>query len=206
MSEFETLRSGWYLIKTKVREELRAATHLENQEFEAYCPQYLEKGKEVILFPGYLFLRLCKGDLERYHKIRSTRGVSGIVTFNKMHQKSMRSGQGDTHCKQRQQAMLPQPIPTGEKIISDIEAIIWSLNGCKKEDKPDSLAFNEGEEAVHKGNLFKHLKLTFMRGMKVDRGLFLVEYIQSIRTKDGVEDQVVSKQTMEIPYKEVEKV
>ena len=204
MTNIETLKPGWYLLKTKVREEVRAVDNLENQEFEAYCPQYLEKKKLAPLFPGYAFVRLCTQDIERYHKIRSTRGVSAIVTFNKMQQKKFREGRG-SNCKNELQELLPQPIPGGNKIIDQIEEIIWALDGCKPETKPASVVYEEGDKACHKNPLYKYLEFTFLHNAKSERGLFLVQYIESIRTESGIEEKIVSEREMEIPFEELDK-
>ena len=204
MSNIETLKPGWYLLKTKVREEVRAVDNLENQEFEAYCPQYLEKAKLTPLFPGYMFVKLCDEDIERYHKIRSTRGVSAIVAFNKMHQKKFNEGRG-SNCKNALQEMLPQPIPGGNKIIDQIEEIIWVLDGYKPEAKPASVVYAEGDKACHKNALYKHLEFTFLNNAKSERGLFLVQYIKSMRSEDGIEEKIISERKMEIPFVELEK-
>ena len=206
MSDFETLCPGWYLVKAKVREELRAVDNLENQGFEAYCPQYLEKGRSAVLFPGYLFVRLGSDDLERFHKIRSTRGVTAMVTFNKMAQKCFREGRTHFTSTRKLQEILPQPVPNGEKVIEQIEEIIWTLNGCIEAEKPASIGFKEGQKAVHKNPLFDHLRFVFKHGLKAERGVFLVQYIESLRTDEGVQSNVVSEQTMTIPYRELEKV
>jgi len=81
--------SKWYLIHSKSREEGRAREHLENQGFTVYLPllqRYkLKKGKQVKsiepLFPRYLFISLDETSSE-WHKIRSTRGVIGLVRFS----------------------------------------------------------------------------------------------------------------------------
>lgn len=79
---------SWYLLYTKPREESRAKTHLENQDYEVFLPQVtvekLRRNKRVeveeALFPGYLFINI---DLQNDNAgpIRSTRGVNGFVRF-----------------------------------------------------------------------------------------------------------------------------
>lgn len=81
---------GWYVIYTKPRQEQRALTNLEQQGYQCYLPMYnlekLSRGRlnevEEPLFPRYLFISL---DASRYGQnwapIRSTWGVSGLVTF-----------------------------------------------------------------------------------------------------------------------------
>lgn len=71
----------WYVIKTKVRQEQRAQTHLENQDFTIYCPRLVRKNGSVeALFPGYIFIKLdCFAT--RFTSVRSTRGVQAILKF-----------------------------------------------------------------------------------------------------------------------------
>ena len=204
MTDFETLKPGWYLVKSKVRDERRAVDNLENQAFEAYCPEYLDKGKSTILFPGYLFLRLGDRDMERYHKIRSTRGITGIVTFNKMSHKRFKESHGCSN-KDTLQELLPNPIPGGDKIINQIEEIILFLNDVQPAKTSKPASYNKGDTACHKNPLYEHLKFTFLHGTKNERGLFLVEYIEKLRKNDSIEERVISKKTMDLPFQELEK-
>lgn len=79
----------WYLIHSKPKQEYRAYEHLENQGFDVYLPQLqafkLKKGKQEKeiepLFPRYLFIQLHETS-SAWHKIHSTRGVSGLVRFS----------------------------------------------------------------------------------------------------------------------------
>ena len=80
--------SSWYLLQCKPREEQRARQNLNNQGFTTYLPEtkIAKRTKNgfsevpVPLFPGYLFIQLnCKVD--NYAVIRSTRGVSKLVSF-----------------------------------------------------------------------------------------------------------------------------
>lgn len=81
--------SKWYLIHSKPKQEYRAYEHLENQGFDVYLPQLqvfkLKKGKQEKeiepLFPRYLFIQLHETS-SAWHKIHSTRGVSGLVRFS----------------------------------------------------------------------------------------------------------------------------
>ncbi|KPY08179.1 Transcription antitermination protein RfaH [Pseudomonas coronafaciens pv. oryzae] len=77
----------WYLIQTKPRQEARAAEHLQRQHFECYRPLQATAKRTVArlqteeaLFPGYLFIRMDQVH-DNWYPIRSTRGVSRIVTF-----------------------------------------------------------------------------------------------------------------------------
>ena len=81
--------SKWYLIHSKPKQEYRAFEQLENQSFDVFLPKTqtfkLKKSKQetVIepLFPRYFFIRLDETS-SAWHKIRSTRGVSGLVRFS----------------------------------------------------------------------------------------------------------------------------
>ena len=70
----------WYLIKTKPRQESTAIVNLENQGYTTYCPVVKINKKNVVLFPGYLFIYLDKHN-ENWSPIRSTKGVINFVRF-----------------------------------------------------------------------------------------------------------------------------
>jgi transcriptional antiterminator RfaH len=70
----------WYLIKTKARQEKIAVSNLEAQNYKVYCPCSLINNKNVVLFPGYVFIQLDK-DLQDWFPIRSTKGVINFVKF-----------------------------------------------------------------------------------------------------------------------------
>ena len=79
----------WYLVVTKPRQEPLAQVHLERQGFECYAPRILEKKiirkKSVVvdrpLFPRYLFIRAKEAFEAPLYPVRSTCGVSHLVTF-----------------------------------------------------------------------------------------------------------------------------
>lgn len=82
----------WYVIHTKPRQEQRALLNLERQGYECYLPllavEKLHKGKlsvvEEPLFARYLFIRLDVSESGKsWGPIRSTKGVSHLVTFGK---------------------------------------------------------------------------------------------------------------------------
>lgn len=82
--------SNWYLIHTKIRQERLALENLQQQGFECFLPQInaekLRRGNLRVvqepLFPRYLFIRLSTGlDSQSWAPIRSTLGVSRLVTF-----------------------------------------------------------------------------------------------------------------------------
>lgn len=76
----------WYLIQTRPRQEARAEEHLQRQHYECWRPlRPAAGGKQPArhaepLFPGYLFIRLDR-DQDNWYPIRSTRGVSRVVSF-----------------------------------------------------------------------------------------------------------------------------
>ncbi|RFB67116.1 MULTISPECIES: transcription/translation regulatory transformer protein RfaH [unclassified Herbaspirillum] len=80
----------WYLIHTKPRQEKLARENLERQGYTCYLPllptEKFLRGKLTIsaepLFPRYLFIRLDHGGTAKsWSPIRSTKGVSRLVTF-----------------------------------------------------------------------------------------------------------------------------
>jgi len=70
----------WYLIKTKPRQEKTAILNLENQKYTTYCPIFIINNKQVVLFPGYIFIHLDKSK-EDWSPIRSTKGIVNFVRF-----------------------------------------------------------------------------------------------------------------------------
>ncbi|AWY38589.1 transcription/translation regulatory transformer protein RfaH [Pseudomonas putida] len=81
--------SSWYLLQCKPRQDDRAQINLLRQNYDSFRPQLattrLIRGKPQrvceSLFPGYLFIRLSQDD--NWGPIRSTRGVSRFVEFNR---------------------------------------------------------------------------------------------------------------------------
>lgn len=70
----------WYLIKTKPRQENIAKQNLENQGYVAFCPIAKINNQLVVLFPGYIFVKLSKTK-QNWSPVNSTRGVSHFVRF-----------------------------------------------------------------------------------------------------------------------------
>ena len=77
----------WFLIYTKPRQEERAKENLENQGFETFLPMIAyEKIKQPKLyslkpmFPRYLFTKF-NVEKNNWVRIKSTRGVSHVITF-----------------------------------------------------------------------------------------------------------------------------
>lgn len=81
---------NWYLIHTKPRLEQCALENLQNQGYTCFLPQIrvekLRRGKLIEidepLFPRYFFIQLDTGNqAQSWHPIRSTKGVSRLVSF-----------------------------------------------------------------------------------------------------------------------------
>ncbi len=80
----------WYLVHTKVRQEIRALENLNTQGYQCYLPtrpsEKLRQGvlaiEEEPLFSRYLFIRLGHDESAKsWAPIRSTKGVSRLVSF-----------------------------------------------------------------------------------------------------------------------------
>jgi len=81
---------NWYVIHTRPRQESRALENLERQGYMCYLPtlaiERVRYGKPSVavepLFARYLFIELDDSGAGRsWSPIRSTRGVSRLVTF-----------------------------------------------------------------------------------------------------------------------------
>ena len=79
---------AWYAVQHKPAQARRALAHLENQGVECFLPEIdvntIRQGKRSVrrepLFKGYLFINLEPID-PVWHKLRSTRGVTKVVSF-----------------------------------------------------------------------------------------------------------------------------
>jgi transcriptional antiterminator RfaH len=71
----------WYVIRTKPRQEARAAENLAAWGIEVLSPLLLSaiRVQSKPLFPGYIFARFRASEV--LHKINFTRGVACIVSF-----------------------------------------------------------------------------------------------------------------------------
>lgn len=73
----------WFAVMTKPRAEALGREHLERQGFEVRLPRIRRERRGAAiepLFPRYLFLR-ADPDREDLARVRSTRGVCGLVRF-----------------------------------------------------------------------------------------------------------------------------
>lgn len=139
MTQFES-PARWYLIQTKPRQEARAEEHLQRQQFECYRPlkpgETKKHASSEALFPGYLFIRMDQLH-DNWYPIRSTRGVSRIVTFG-----GYPAPVPDAMIEQiRQRLATPAPkaeFRQGEPVLvraaesCDIEAIFLTRDGDER--------------------------------------------------------------------------
>ena len=71
---------NWYLIQTKPQQEAIAMLNLSGQGYTVFHPKVVIKGKNISLFPRYLFIQL-DDKTQNWTPIRSTKGVSNFVRF-----------------------------------------------------------------------------------------------------------------------------
>lgn len=88
MESLTTAPKSWYLLQCKPRQDSRAELNLQHQQYTVFRPQVSRKrlfgetssNSLEALFPGYLFIALSQED--NWGPLRSTRGVSRIVSFD----------------------------------------------------------------------------------------------------------------------------
>ena len=143
----------WYLIRTKPRHEQIAIDNLRSQNYHVYCPKGLINKKNVVLFPGYLFIQLDV-NLQNLSPIKSTKGVSNFVRF------------GITY------AQIPdriiQLIKTNEKLTSE------KINNLSK--------FTPGENVLITEGLFKNCNATFESLRSDERVILLLNILGQQQT------------------------
>ena len=79
----------WFVIQFKPNSHYQAIKNLNRQGFKTFLPLHeitSRKASRFVkntkpLFPGYMFVSFDKTDT-KWHKIKSTYGVSSLVTFN----------------------------------------------------------------------------------------------------------------------------
>ena len=151
-SEQATL--AWYVIHTKPRQETRALSNLMQQGYQCFLPmitlEKLSRGRvnlvEEPLFPRYLFICLDHGRHgQNWAPIRSTIGVSGLVTF------------GSSPAK-----MHPDLI----------EALLQQQEGLS--EAPERL-FNSGERLLIGSGAFAGLEAVYQMASGENRAIVLIE-------------------------------
>jgi transcriptional antiterminator RfaH len=134
---------NWYVIHTKPRQEQRALRSLMEQGFDCYLPMIaIEKVRQGVLgvaseplFPRYLFISLDDTQTGRsWSPIRSTKGVSRLVTFGTQPAKAPENMINLLRAQEKSQAGEPKPLfAPGEPVLitdsafSGIEGIYQRL-------------------------------------------------------------------------------
>lgn len=144
----------WYLIQTKPRQESRAEEHLCRQHFECYRPLRASPSASPQarhaepLFPGYLFIRLDR-DQDNWYPIRSTRGVSRMVSFG------------------------GQPLPVQDELIEQLRR---RLAVPAAQASPPR--FNAGERLHVSAGAFQDLEAIFVAEDGAQRSIILLNLLQ----------------------------
>lgn len=87
-SASSTPKPRWYLVQSRPNQAERAEANLLRQGYITFLPRFsvhrVRRGRRVevkaALFPNYLFIRLNRWS-DNWYPLRSTRGVSRLVTF-----------------------------------------------------------------------------------------------------------------------------
>ena len=135
----------WYVIQTKPRQEKRAQLNLEQQGYECYLPllavEKLRNRKlsvvEEPLFARYLFIHLDDSQAGKsWVPIRSTKGVSHMVTFGTEYAKVEEQLITTLRAQRDQAGYQPKPLfEPGERVLvtsgpfAGIEAVYQMSNG-----------------------------------------------------------------------------
>ena len=118
--------SPWYLIHTKIRQERVALENLERQGFRCFLPliqvQKLHRGQlqvvQEALFPRHLFIRLGTGfESQSWSPIRSTVGVSRLVTFGQTPAKIDDALVGELRAKNESDEVQRRYFEPGEQVV-----------------------------------------------------------------------------------------
>ena len=168
----------WVLVYTKPNSELTAKDNLENQNFLTFLPILnVLKGKEgtlikrTALFPRYIFVRI---DLENQNwgRIRSTKGVSHLVTFGK----------------------VPAGVPN--KLMQElIDKVDEEGNFYQKIFPSD---FHKGDEVLIEKGVLKNTIATFLSHKGRDRARILLEVMNHKATVDILISEISNNHSMEL--------
>ncbi len=160
----------WYCVLTKPHEEKLSLTHLLRQNFDVYLPYikckrlYRRKLQWVVtpMFPRYLFLNLK--DLECMPKIRSTRGVSSLVSFGNK----------------------PAQVPTEviDEIRSRCEYDVYTVN---------QLDLNAGDKVEILTGPYQGMKAIFDRNSSAEERVVVLLEIMSTVAKVEVDRELLVK-------------
>ena len=134
--------ANWYLIQCKPRQDERAEENLQRQGYTCYRPRHsrerLLRGKrqqvEESLFPGYLFIQLSQ--LDNWAPLRSTRGVSRVVSFGNQ---PLAVDAGLIETLRQRGSVTPAPLlNAGDKVrinhgaFEELEAIFLCMDGNER--------------------------------------------------------------------------
>jgi len=131
----------WYLIHTKPRQEKCALENLERQGYRCFLPtlrfERLRQGVLAMadepLFPRYLFVQLGQGDSARsWAPIRSTKGVSRLVTFGNEPAKVDDALVEVLHANEASASRVLQPLFKSGERVRLTEAPFAGLEGIYK--------------------------------------------------------------------------
>ena len=172
-----TENSKWLLVYTKAKEEQRAKKNLENQGFEIFLPMIaftkVNQSKSITLkamFPGYLFVKI-NTELDRWNRIKSTRGVSHLVVFGQRF------------------AEIPNQVIAYLKSEAD-ENDIFKQKITRQE-------FQKGDKLVIEKGMFKDKEATFLAKKSKERVKILLRLVNHLITADIPASDVGQKEIVE---------
>lgn len=144
MSLINTDTLSWYVVHTHPKQEDRANTNLKSLRIETLEPrlrvnkfnEFTGKLTQIVkpLFPGYIFSRFRYNEL--FHKVRYTRGVHSLVSFNN------------------------KPAPVDDEIVELVRAQMGSDGFVKTLDD-----LKAGDEVRINNGRFQDFRGAFERGM-----------------------------------------
>lgn len=154
MDRQHTTDQSWYLVQCKPRDCFRAQNQLREQEYDVYLPTHTAKRRKARqiyyvtepLFPHYLFLQLPTD--VNWSAVRSTRGVSRVVSFN------------------------GKPVPVAEQIVNGIKHQCDVLNGLE----PEPL-YKTGDKVVITEGCFRELEAVVQTTRKDERVILLLDLL-----------------------------
>tara|TARA_B100001013_G_scaffold282290_1_gene182245 strand:- start:191 stop:736 length:546 start_codon:yes stop_codon:yes gene_type:complete len=169
--------SKWLLVYTKAKEEQRAKKNLENQGFEIFLPMIVvakeNQSKSITLkamFPGYLFVKI-NTELDKWHRIQSTRGVSHLVVFG------------------QRLAEIPNQVIAYLKSEAD-ENDVFRQKITRQE-------FQKGDKLVIEKGMFKDKEATFLAKKSKERVRILLRFVNHLITADIPASDVGQKEIVE---------
>lgn len=153
-SIFDTLQ--WYVVQTHPKQEDRAFLNLTTWNVEVFYPRYRQQRYNEFsgtsasvkpLFPRYVFARFRISD--HYHKIKYTRGVHSLVSFNDV------------------------PTPVDDEIIQYFQARVQADGLVKIMDD-----LKPGDEVIIKKGPLANLTGVFEHGIKdTERVMILLQAV-----------------------------